>query len=308
MKKVKVIFLQTEWKPRKVLDTYKKMTPGCSGIWKNMEAVVQPKDADVAVIIDYTVAPLPADMPKVYIGAHPYGHHVGYRCYDEIKKDPSTIAAFDLQFTAGFLEWWLDETYDELMALQPPKKTKDLVSIISEKLGTDGHKQRRDFMERFCARHWENIEIYGRIQPLEHEPNIKKCYKGALGCDRVDVRFPELFQTGKTEVLKPARYVLEHDDNFGCIHYFSERFADDLLFWTLPIYFGGGDVSQYLPKNCYIPFNYDISPDKIMDIVNSDFREKNIEAMAEARWLILNKYQLWARVYNPIAKHFGLEE
>ncbi|KKK82406.1 hypothetical protein LCGC14_2803730, partial [marine sediment metagenome] len=29
MKKVKVIFLQTEWKPRKVLDTYKKMTPGC---------------------------------------------------------------------------------------------------------------------------------------------------------------------------------------------------------------------------------------------------------------------------------------
>ena len=305
MKKVKMVICQTEWSCVKTLKTYKKMTPNSSGIWKNMIGVSDPKEADVAVIIDYTVLELPPDMPKVYLGAHPYGYHAGYRCYDD-KKD--AIGKFDSRDTFGFGEWWLDETYDELVALQPPEKTESFVTIISEKRATLGHRNRLRYMENFCRNYADQIKIYGRLIPRDDEVYMKQSYQGILGCARHDSRFPELFQTGKSELLKKTKYILEHDDNFGCVHYFSERFFDDLLMWCMPIYRGGGNIDKFLPVNSFRTFSYDTEPGDIIKIVDSNFYEEHIGDIAKARELLLNKYQLWARVYSPIAKHFGLEE
>jgi len=305
MKTVKMVICQTEWACWKTLKVYKKMTPGATGQWKNMITVDNYKDADVAVVVDYTIHDLPKDMPKVYIGAHPYGHIQGYRCYDD-KKD--AIGKFDLRDTAGFGEWWLDKDYDTLVKLGPPEKTKDLVTIISEKDTTEGHRERRRYIERFCSHHEDKIEVYGRIKPKDHEPNIKKCYKGPLGYHKHDSQFPDLFQKGKDELLRVSKYILEHDDNFGCIHYFSERFFDDLLMWCMPIYYGGGEIDRFLPKNSFRLFDYNTSPNEIMDMVNGNFYEEHLEDIAKARDLLLNTYQLFPRVYEPIAKHFGLEE
>jgi len=296
MKKFKVCFLQTEWSNEKVLRIYRKMTPNRSGIWKNMIGVTSIDEADYVVIIDYTKQDI-KDKPAVYIGAHPYGHKEGWQCYDNAKN---VIAKFDERDTFGFGEWWLEDDYDTLSALEPPKKTKNLISIISEKYMTPGHQKRRKYMEKFCAEYPNDIEIYGRIKCFDFEPNIKKCYKGPLGYISSDVKFPENFQIGKTEILKQTRYILEHDDNFGCIHYFSERFFDDLLMWCMPIYTGCGEIYRYLPFNCYINFDYNTPPKKIIEIANSDFREKHLEDIKEARYLLLNKYQLWARAYEGI--------
>jgi len=276
------------------------MTPKRSGRWQRLVGVDRIEEADLAVIIDYTIFELPKHIKKVYMGAHPYGHTVGYRCFDEYKGDPNTLGIHDLRDDAGFGEWWLEEDYDTLSALEPPKKTKKLISIISEKTASEGHIARRRYMEKFCKQYPNDIEIWGRIQPFPEEPNIKRCYKGILGYTRQDPNFAEYHYMGKTQILKDTRYILEHDDNFGCVHYFSERFFDDLLLWCFPIYHGGGQIDRYLPKNSFRTFDYNTDPKEIIEMANSDFREKHIEDMREARHLLLNKYQMWARVWEDV--------
>jgi len=70
--------------------------------------------------------------------------------------------------------------------------------------------------------------------------------------------------------------------------------------WCMPLYWGGTNVEDFLPADSfrYIDINGDGSD--VMDIVNSDFREKHLDAIAEARDLLLNKYQIWPRLHSVI--------
>jgi len=88
-----------------------------------------------------------------------------------------------------------------------------------------------------------------------------------------------------------------------CENYWSERFFDAMLLWTMPIYYGGTNIHEYLPENSfrYIDlFDSNHTPEYIIDIIDSDFREKHIEDMKEARYLLLNKYQIWPRIKTVI--------
>jgi hypothetical protein len=292
---IKVAILQTEWSNDKVLRHYRKMTPNNSGQWKDMIAVTSIDEADYVAIIDYTNQDI-KDKPAIYLGAHPPPMS-GYRCFDNAKN---AIAKFDLRDTFGFGEWWSEFDYDTFTKLEPPVKTKKLSTILSEKSVNLGHQQRLTFVNNFCAKYSNKIDIYGRVRP-QQIPNVRNSYKGVLGFQRGDKDYVELFNTGKTPALLPYKYTLEFDDDWGCPNYFSERFFDDMLFWCMPIYSGGSGIHKFIPENSFRYFDrVNSKPEEIIEIINSDFREKHIEDMREARNLLLNKYQLWARVYNAI--------
>lgn len=292
---IKVCFLQTEWDNEKVLRHYRKMTPNNSGQWKDMIATTSINDADYVAIIDYTNQDI-GNKPAIYLGAHPPPMS-GYRCFDNAKN---AIARFDLRDTFGFGEWWLEEDYDTLSALEPPTKTKILSTILSEKSVNLGHRQRLDFTNRFCAKYDNQVDVYGRVRP-EQIPNMKNSYKGVLGFQRGHTEYAEKFNVGKTPALLPYKYTLEFDDDWGCVNYFSERFFDDMLLWCMPIYSGGSQVHKYIPENSFRYFDrVNTKPEEIIEIIDSNFYEKHIEDMREARNLLLNKYQLWARVYEGI--------
>ena len=102
-----------------------------------------------------------------------------------------------------------------------------------------------------------------------------------------------LYWFGKENVLAQHEYSIEIDVGLTK-HYFSERVFDSLLMWCMPLYWGGTNLEDYLPAECF----------KYIDIYG-DGRDlfdakRKISAIAEARDLLLNKYQLWPRVYEVI--------
>ena len=293
----KVCILQTEWPNDKVLRHYAKMTSGRKGIWKDMIGVTSINEADYVAVIDYTTQDI-GKKPAVYLGAHPLGM-AGYRGFENA---PNAIAKYDLRHTFGFGEWWLEEDYDTLSALDNPIKTKTLSCILSDKTINPGHKQRIKFVEGFCAKYSKRLDLYGRINP-KRDSILYDSYRGILGFDRRHLNYAEHFNCGKTSALLPYEYTLEFDDEWSSRCYFSERVFDDLLLWCMPIYSGGLDIGKFIPENSIVPFNRGTTqPEEIIEIIDSGFRDKHIEDIREARHLLLNKYQVWARVYSGIKR------
>jgi len=66
----------------------------------------------------------------------------------------------------------------------------------------------------------------------------------------------------------------------------------------MPIYWGCKNIDKFLPKGSYI--NIDINKsgveDEIIEISKSTLFEENIDNIAEARELMLNKYNLWPTI------------
>jgi len=298
---VKVCFLQSEWPNQQVLDTYKKMTPNCSGQWHEMVGVPSIEEADFCVIIDYTNQEVPANK-AIYIGAHPTSCG-GYVCFD----DKEAVARLDLRDTPGFGEWWIDYSYDELINLPPPKKTKKAICIVSNQRTYDYHRRRIEFLNEYCQKFPGELEIYGRIQCRKNEEHIQKHYRGVLGTGNDDPNYLSSYWYGKESALELARYVLEFDMGASpemgkCENYFSERFYDDILLWATPIYYGGTNLEKFFPPCSF--YSLDIfthTVDYVHSIINNNVSQEHyLEAIAECRDLLLNKYQLWPRIYRVI--------
>jgi len=286
---MKVCFIYDYESCEKYLEIISKMTSGRKGIWKDMIAVTNPEEADFQVVIDETRYPVD---PKrvIYVGAHPHipGYR-GWRCFD----DKDCVAKLDLRDTFGFGEWWLSYDYDYLSSLEPMSKTKNLCCIMSNQHtpNNDGREKRIPFLRRFCGNHTGLLNLYGRIKP---DGNLISHYHGELGTNT-----PTTYWFGKEDVYRDHRYAIEIDIGLT-ENYFSERFFDSMLMWCMPIYWGGTTVHEWVPPESFRYFDIDGNGDDVAEFVSSDFREQHISDMGEARYIILNKLQLWPRVYNLI--------
>lgn len=277
---IKTCFIYDPWNNEKTLSLYKKMTPKSSGIWKDMVAVTDQDEADWCVVVDDTSRCMNPDR-TLYIGAHPY--MAGYEGYRDLSRHKHKL---DLKETFGFGEWWLNYDYDYLTALEPPEKTKDCCWIISDSVGGYGRERRKQLARELNG----IIDIYGRISGVG---------AGCLGDIRQD---GGNHMWGKEDVLQKYRYSVEVDVG-PTRNYFSERVFDSLLMWCMPLIWGGTNIEEYLPKDS---FRYiDIYGDgrDILEISKTDAREKSLEAIREARNLLLNKYNIFARSYEYIKEH-----
>ena len=70
----------------------------------------------------------------------------------------------------------------------------------------------------------------------------------------------------------------------------------------MPIYWGCTNMEEFFPKNSYYYLNvaHPNAIDEAMEIIMSDYREKNIKALEEAKSMILNKYQFWPTIEKNI--------
>ena len=298
MNEIKVCFLSYHFQsPEIFLDTLKKMTPNCSGKWKNMTAITDPMNADYCLVFDNYLGIYPHKR-TIYFGQHPYveEHSPYFRTFQDRMN---CVARFSLDkyFNPG--EWWIKHTYDELMALEPPKKIKKLACIMTYQTHKSMYEQRVKFMQTF-TKQCKDYDLYGRPEEkFRANPDFTEVYKGALGHNKPDGLKGEHL-IGK-ELLIDYRYSLEFDVG-PTRNYLSERFYDALLLWTMPIYFGSQNVHEYISSNAFHYVNiYDsLDTTKVINIINSDSREQNITAMKEARDLLLNKYQTWPYVHEIV--------
>lgn len=266
---MKVCFIYSPETNEQFLEIIKKMTPGSSGKWKDMEAVTDITKADWYVVIDDTPLSLPEER-TLYMSAHPYIE--GYSGY---RDQSSHKHKLDLKDTFGFGEWWLKYDYDYLSSFKKPDKQKDICFIVSNAEGDYGRTRRKCFASLLST---QGVNVYGRIK----------------GVGNGELKSGEGYWFGKEDVLSEHAYSVEVDVGITS-NYFSERVFDSILMWCKPLYWGGDNLQKYLPNGS---FQYiDIYKDKLPVVEPIDY-----SAIEEARDLLLNKYQLWARAYEYIKK------
>lgn len=198
-----------------------------------------------------------------YFGVyHSYTPAVYSRVYttDTALKGPRYV------HTHGALSWHVDKSYDELKDMSPPEKNRGISLITSNKSHFRGHRRRLDFVRRI--RESLPIDCFGYgIRPLRD----------------------------KWDGISPYRYSIAVE-NFSSAHYWTEKLADCFLAWTMPVYYGCRNLSDYFPKESFIQI--DIADPReaaaiIREAIGRKLWERNHDAISHARQLVLEKYQFF---------------
>jgi hypothetical protein len=229
-------------------------------------------------------------------------------------NDFEILATYPIERHYKPQRWWVGKSYDELIELTPPTKDAALSWVTTDKGrdvgwlnrwirqtcrrlgvdeqwrrhlpvinqgGTDGHVLRMAFLERLVRDEPKLLDLYGRGD-----------FSGPHYHGEVE---------DKWDGLENYRYSLAIE-NYSGPNYFSEKLTDALLAWCMPIYWGCTNLGEYLPENSFVRIDIEDknAPERVREIVNSDLREQNLDAIAEARRRLLDEYQIWPTVESAI--------
>lgn len=191
----------------------------------------------------------------------------------EALKHPNRIYSH----TGNF--WFNDHSFEELDNQPFPEKDQTLSTVCSTKQQKYTlHKQRYDF----C--HWlksqlDELQIYGH------------------GFNYIDHKF---------EVLDPFRFHLAIENYVGP-HHWTEKLADPFLSGAFPIYFGCTNLNHYFPEESYLQidiFQPEESLEKVrLAVQDKDFYASRIEALHEAKRLVLRDYNLLFMIGKIVEKN-----
>ena len=266
----KIIFLNN-WgeTPKQILDRYSKQTPQNKGVWKDIEGVTNLNDAEYYIVLEGYSGNLPQEK-TIFIKREP----------DFIRKhNPKYKYVIDWSDTNCGITWWVNRTYDELKNMDIPKKTKKVSCVVSSK-----HPHRLNYVKSLFKGD-SPIELYG----CGHNKTLYgENYKGELNYD------------GKCKLRGLLDYeysiVLENSQQKN---YFTEKLADAILSWTVPLYWGCPNIIDLLPKNSYhlVNTNIDNPIEEITKLINNPI---DVESLGKARDLILDEYNIWEVISKKI--------
>lgn len=297
------IFFTSNWgeEGKVLLDRMNWMTPNNCGIWNNkIQGTNNINEADYIIVLNGLNNSL-----KQYLNKHPNKkdkllffqrepNGIGTARNDYSKKEFKHGYTYNDMHHAVTQSQHMRMTYDHFVNIDYYEKTKLLSSITSMKTHTPGSKQRVEFLRNFCKKYPNKIDVYGGWW----DNSLGASYKGELAWFR-----------SKHDNDENTKYVGHKDykyslcfENTSTINYFSEKFTDCILSWTIPIYWGCSNLDKYFPKDSYYYIDiYDENAyEKVIEIINKPITQKNIDALKEARELILNKYNIWATIENII--------
>ena len=268
----KIIFLGN-WgeSPKQLLEKYSRQTPGSKEVWKDIVAVDKITDADYYVVLEDTHLNLPQDKTIV------------------VKREPRFITTSVPKYkhviswddTNCGTTWWVNKSYDELKAMTYPKKTKQVSCIASSR-----HSHRLNYIKSLFKGHNNKrdccsgitLELYGRGHVGS---DYAGQFRGALEYDGLC----------KLKGLIDYEYSIAME-NSQQKNYFTEKLADVYLSWTVPLYWGAPNISDYFPEKSYhiIDINHKDPVSEIREIINN---APDVEALSIARDVILDKTNIW---------------
>lgn len=177
------------------------------------------------------------------------------------------------------LPWFVNKTFDELLAMEEIPKTKMLSVISSSKAITDGHKKRLDFVLKLKSYFGDDIDLFGR--------GLK---------DFKD----------KWEVLQPYRYSIAIENTFQ-EDYFTEKISDCYLAHTLPVYYGCPNISKYFNPESLLKIDILDFPGtlkKIEMLLNSpDYYTQVLPLIKESKRKVLFEHNLFPAIIHFIERH-----
>ncbi|MDP9172955.1 MAG: glycosyltransferase family 10 [Planctomycetota bacterium] len=260
-----------------------RQTPGGRGVWRDIEFILdEPGEADYVLIHGHAPRLVSARCPRenvwLVLGEPPNEMYQRWnklpgwaaRCYT---TDAGSISnRHHLSFAA--LPWHVDRDYDFLTRCPPPPKSRQLSWISSDRAETAGHQKRLDYLSRI--RSFGDLELFGRgFKPI----------------------------ADKWDGLAPYRYSIAFE-NFSNAHYWTEKLTDCFLAWTMPVYFGCTELEKFFPRESFIRLDPGSADPvrELREIIASDRREKNLDAIQQARQLVLGKYNFFEFIAGEIEK------
>ena len=298
MKNKKIYFLPAWGNTSKQLyDAMILQSPANSGKWKNIQATDSIFEADYFIVQDYTYDELEAflSINNLWDKVYSFGREVPggglIKRYQNIKE-----FSYLLKNSYLFTKWvypnqvngGVSVSYDQLKEMIPPQKDELMICIQSNKRILNGHVLRLKFIEEYCRRLPQDIDIAGGISQEKAFTDLKKPI--------------ELIDDNKFMANLNYKYCLAFD-NGQYKNYFGTQFTDALLSWCIPVYWGAPNISEFFPEDSYISFdvkNMD-EVNRISNIINDpeDYKRR-LPALKEARQLILDKYNIWDTMNEAI--------
>jgi hypothetical protein len=165
----------------------------------------------------------------------------------------------------GFMGWYFDRNISDLALLPVPEKTRSLSGIVSSLKQLHGHRLRLNFVTN-CKKEIPAMDLFGK------------------GINYI---------TDKMDGLLSYRYSLAIE-NASIPYYFTEKINDSFLAYTVPLYYGCQNIDKFFPSQSYIPIdinNTAAAIKKIRNVIENDDWLARLEAVKEARELVLNRYQ-----------------
>jgi hypothetical protein len=168
--------------------------------------------------------------------------------------------------------------HDELSAMEPLAKTKQVSTVCSSKQQRHTlHQQRYNFVKWLGDRIPE-LDVFGH-----------------------GIRFID----DKAEAMDPYRYHIAIENHVN-EHHWTEKLADCYLGWCLPVYHGCPNAADYFPKDSFVAIDIrepQAAEKTIRDLIRNDEYARRLGAIAEARHRILNEYNLFAVISRLIENH-----
>jgi hypothetical protein len=258
-----------------------RQTPGCSGEWENIRFTVEPVDTcDYAVVLNRVPIDIDLVCPKERVWAiiqeppvpEYRWHRKGFHNYSRIFVTDHRLGGEGIIHSQPALPWHVDRDYDMLKRGKMPEKTKGLSWITSNDSDRPGQRQRMNFLRRITGQ--VEFDLWGKgFTPI----------------------------SDKWDGLAPYRYSLAVE-NYRGPYYWSEKLVDCFLAWAMPIYYGCTNIEEYFPKESFIKvdINKPESLEIIRDALSSDYWIRNLDAIAYARQLVLEKHQFFPFMANLI--------
>jgi hypothetical protein len=260
-------------------ETFFGQTPKENGVWGKIKFTEEPVDAcDYLIVLQrppYTISVNCPEGNAWLITQEPPVDYFrfltrSFRYFDRVYSFYNDVRHPSLKSMQPVLPWHLLKSYTFLTSLglnDLSNKNDDLVWITSNKTGFPGQKARmrfRQYLQRSKIRH----EIYGR------------------GFKPIHDKFDGIF---------PCKYALAIE-NYSVNNYWTEKIADCWLSWSLPFYWGAGNLESFFPPGSFIRVDIE-KPDQVIEIIHQAIQnnewEKRLGAIAKARDLILNEYQFF---------------
>ncbi len=267
-----------------------RQTPGERGIWEDIEFTLQPvASCDYVIVLNGPARPLTVSCPPQHVWSimqePPTGYdrarHRGIACSSRVYTQDVNLRGPRYVQSQPALPWHVNRNYDYLVRCSVPEKERSLSWVTSNKDTWAGHGARLRFLERIRGR--VRFDLYGRgFRPIED----------------------------KWDALAPYRYSIAVE-SFQNPYYWSEKIADCFLAWTMPIYSGCSRIEEYFPAEAMIRIeirDVERAVQQINDAIAGDAWRRRLDAIAEARRLVLTRHQLFAFVTGEIRAHEAARE
>lgn len=310
---IKVYFTCGWTDSKSILEKYIKNTPNNKGIWKNIEGTMDLNNCDYLIVLDN----LNPDLIKLgknnFLSIFNIDNIIHFQRENEeiLKSGKKNWYLNEIfpnlkyniicknKFLYSFITpSFINKTYDELKSMKYSYKKKNISCIISTKnftqFSNQGYTKRINFIKLYSKQY--KIDIYGRGW---NKQILGDNYKGELG--GVGAGNNSINNSDKSTGLLDYNYSIALE-NFNNEHLISEKITDCILCYTMPIYWGSKYTEKYIPKKSFhlIDIENNNVFENIQNIISHPPTNEEIEALTEARNIILDKLNIWEQIYQII--------